>query len=470
MEKFLIILLESIVLLLIIIIIILFIIRMFLKKKKINLNVDSINTTSEMTLVKKHYFKRWSSISLNTWAIPLSSDFEFQKINIIESKEVHGHVLIVGGSGSGKTQKIILPFILMNAQAKEKPSFIINDVKGEIFQETNNYLRRNEYNLIQLTFELDKKNLNYFNPLLTIYNAKDKPLILVNKMHLIADFIFDDEDVKDPFWNAKAKDVFFGLIYFLLEKEVRSEEFTFKKIMTIFDNLNLIKDEIIDRKEKSYFFLKEFLIKKESSKTIESIFVTFRGKLSPYCDGVVNIINQKNNFEINDLINEPTALFIKNPIHDESIKNFISLVIYQLNTELINNEKITLSRPIINLLDEFGSFVKIKNFEEWLSISRQKNIWYLIAIQNIALFENKYGNISKYSSNFLYEYFVGGGDRKSYEYFVKDYNDIKKENKALISFNYFHTLSQDEIILKQKKELPKIKKFDNIWKINDTYL
>ena len=93
--------------------------------------------------------------------LPMGYDQTNLFINTSES-----HSLIIGASGSGKTQSIMLPMLKMSIMAGE--SFLIHDVKGELYRQFSSTLKENGYQLVLLDFQ-DKKYGNYWNPLMLPY-------------------------------------------------------------------------------------------------------------------------------------------------------------------------------------------------------------------------------------------------------------------------------------------------------------
>lgn len=409
-----------------------------------------------------------------------NNEYNVQKISYLNEP---GHCLIVGGSGSGKTQKIIIPTILLNANSSNEPSFIINDIKGEIFEKTSKYLKDRGYKVINLnlntnTFVNENETINsdFFNPLLMISRKRNNPLELKDLIDSVAKFIFNEDKERDPFWLKKSQELFIGIIFLMIEDKVSEEDFTFQKVAEVFSNLSFYKTKVFNpsaRKE-VLFFLKDFF--EDDSKTISSVFLTFKVEISKYIAGIIEVISSKSSFEIDDLLDRKTVIFLNNKGNNAFIQNYISMVIFQINSTLFNKPELTLKRPIINILDEFANFSKLEKFENWLSLTRQKNIWYVIAVQSMSQFENVYGDINIYSSNFRYDYFLGGGDQESYSYFVKGYREESKEhnenNEKLfdkISYTRFNTLSGREYILRVKGFRPTIQRIDYVNKISNLF-
>ena len=132
------------------------------------------------------------------------------------------HNIVVGSTGSGKTQAIVFP--LVQSLAKRGESMIITDPKGEIYENTANMLRERGYNIVILNFR-NPQNGNAWNPLglpYTLYKEgnTDKAIELLDDL---AKNILYDENSKDPYWENAGADYFSGLALGLFE-DAKPEE------------------------------------------------------------------------------------------------------------------------------------------------------------------------------------------------------------------------------------------------------
>ena len=128
------------------------------------------------------------------------------------------HNLVIGSTGAGKTQTTVLPMV--NLLAKHDESMIITDPKGEIHEQTSNYLRSLDYNIVLLNFR-DPQQGNSWNPMYLPYslykdNKIDKSIELIEDL---AANILKDPQAKgqDPFWENTSADYFAGLSCALFE-------------------------------------------------------------------------------------------------------------------------------------------------------------------------------------------------------------------------------------------------------------
>ena len=128
------------------------------------------------------------------------------------------HTLVIGATGSGKTQTVIFPTVKI--LAKKRESMIITDPKGEIFEETANMLKARGYNVILLNFR-DPQNGNAWNPMDLPYKLykegnKDKAIELLDDLAL--NILYDENNKGgDPFWEKTSADYFSGVALGLFE-------------------------------------------------------------------------------------------------------------------------------------------------------------------------------------------------------------------------------------------------------------
>ncbi len=301
-----------------------------------------------------------------------------------------GHSLIVGATGSGKTQTTILPLIKLSLQANE--SVIVNDPKGELYKATSKEFKNKGYNVIVLDFDNSIYG-NYFNPLNLAYklykeNNKDK---CMNVIEEIGYYLFTDiKDKADPFWENSTIDYFTGLCLYLFEKN--NKEVNLKDVFTLANKLN-------DKKECD-LFLKE--IGKDNA-----IYYNVSGTLTAPADtkgGIIATFNQKikkfvskeklsdmmskTDFDISSIANSKTVIYIVSGYYDYSnslIPLFINQVFETVNIYGSHDRKINI------ILDEFDSLLPIKNFAEIINYSRSIRINFTCVIQSFVNLINTYG-------------------------------------------------------------------------------
>ena len=151
---------------------------------------------------KEEVAKRLDAVDLkngvNKAGIPVAFD---EKYLYVDTKEAHS--MIIGSTGSGKTQTTILPMIKLSMLAGE--SIVINDPKGELYGKCAENLKKRGYNVIVLDFD-DSKYGNAWCPLRSAYDLynSDKRDKAIKSLEDIGYYLFYDAKEKDsdPFWKG----------------------------------------------------------------------------------------------------------------------------------------------------------------------------------------------------------------------------------------------------------------------------
>ena len=307
----------------------------------------------------------------------------------LDTKETHN--LLIGSTGSGKTQAIILPMLKLSILAGE--SIIINDPKGEIYEKTANRLKEENYEVIAIDFD-DARYGNNWNPLSiahTLYydNNKDKALELIED---IGYYLFtENNEEKDPFWTNSTINYFTGLALYLLEKNDKADKITIEEVGKLANDLNQNgkSEEFLNSIDKtSVVFMKLAGTLKAPPETRGSIIAVFNQQIEKYLskENLKDMLCH-NDFDFSTMFNKKIAVFIISGINHHS-KSLIPLFINQI----INIEAIygTHEKRINVLLDEFDSLLPIKDFALKLNYCRSLNIRITVTIQSYIHLSNMY--------------------------------------------------------------------------------
>ena len=180
------------------------------------------------------------------------------------------HNLVIGATGSGKTQTVIFPTVEL--LAKHKESMIITDPKGEIYEATANMLKDKGYNILLLNFR-DPQQGNAWNPLSLPYNMyksgnQDKAIELLDD--LAANILYEENSGNaDPFWEKTSADYFSGLSLGMFEdakpEEVNINTISLKPYIILIMALVLL----FIFSYVSYFYIKDILIILKRNKYIK---------------------------------------------------------------------------------------------------------------------------------------------------------------------------------------------------------
>lgn len=317
--------------------------------------------------------------------IPIMYDDNYLYIDNKES-----HTLVIGSTGSGKTQTTILPISKLAMMAGE--SFVINDVKGDIYERLDSELENKGYKVITLNFE--NSNLgNSWNPFTLPYllfkkGNKDKALNLIEDLGY---YLFNDPSDKnsDPFWLNSVIDYFTGITLYLFENASEDEI----NINSVYNISNYLKDNpklFLNKIEKNstiYFNLSITI--NSPTETRESIIAVFNQKIKKYIsrETFSNMISATD-FDIDNISNEKTAIFIISGNVSYS-SNLIPLFVNQIFdcVDMYGSHE----RKLNILLDEFDTMLPIKNFAKLINYSRSIGIRFIAVIKSYVDLINMYG-------------------------------------------------------------------------------
>ena len=301
------------------------------------------------------------------------------------------HSLIIGTTGSGKTQATILPLMKLSMLAGE--SIVINDVKGDIYERTANNFKENGYNVVVLDFDNPKYG-DSWNPLTLPYKLyqegeKDKALEIIENLGY---YIFTDiKDKSDLFWTNMATDYFVGLVLYLF-KNANQEQINLRSVFALATE--------IQNEEKTNKFLKEIgknnQIYYNVSGTLETAQETKAGIISTFNQRIKVYVSRENlsnmmlksSFDITNISNEKTVVYIISGLSSYSnslIPLFVSQVFESKNI-YSNNKK------ILNIiLDDFYNMLPIKEAINMFNYSRSIYIRYTVVIRSFNDLLNVYG-------------------------------------------------------------------------------
>ncbi len=340
---------------------------------------------------------------------PLAKDSEFAGIPLVnDGKHLwvdngQYHNLVIGSTGSGKSQTIVEPMVEL--LIKKGESMIITDPKGELYRAASAYMKERGYNVVVLNFR-DPQNGNAWNPLTLPYQYYkegnfDKATELLDDVAL--NILYDPNNKSgDPFWEKSAADYFSGLSLGLFEDAEQDEI-----------NLNSINfmSTVGEEKFAASNYIKEyFTLKGEASNayvfasnTINSPTDTKGGILAVFRQKIRLFASRQNlsemlsysDFDLRNIGKEKTAVFIV--IHDEktTYHGLATIFIKQCYETLIdvaqaNGGKLPFRTNFI--LDEFANMPPLKDVTTMVTAARSRSIRFTFIIQNFAQLKSVYGN------------------------------------------------------------------------------
>ena len=301
-----------------------------------------------------------------------------------------GHTLIVGSTGSGKTQTMILPLIKLSLKASE--SLIVNDPRGELYKATANKFKESGYKVVLLDFDKFIYGESW-NPLLLPYKTymegnKDYALKL---LEYLSYYIFTDvkNNAGDPFWINSTCDYFTGLCLYLF-KNAKEEEINLVNVYELSNKVTKDKENFMKKVQDDLGILCSLSGTLESpAETMGGIIATFNQKIKKYIVNE-NLSNMMltSSFDITSINEEKVAIYIMGGYYDYG-NSLIPLFINQV-FETVNQFE-SHERRINVILDEFDRLLPIKDFAETINYSRSVNICYTVVIKSYLDLINTYG-------------------------------------------------------------------------------
>ena len=242
------------------------------------------------------------------------------------------NVLIVGGSGSGKTRFWLKPN-LMQCTSKTYPvSFVVTDPKGTLIIETGKMLQRYGYRIKVLNTINFKKSMKY-NPFAYIHDEKD---ILKLVTTLIANTKGDGKG-GDPFWE-KAETLLYTALIGYIHYEAPEEEQNFSTLVEFINSMEVREDDEefknsvdlmfdeLEEKSPDHFAVRQYKkFKLSAGKTAKSILVSCGARLAPFDIAELREVTAYDELELDTLGDKKTALFLIMSDTDDSFNFLISM-------------------------------------------------------------------------------------------------------------------------------------------------
>ena len=298
------------------------------------------------------------------------------------------NVLVIGGSGSGKTRFFVKPNLM-----QMHSSFVVTDPKSTLLIECGKMLQKGGYKIRSLNTINFKKSMHY-NPFAYIRSEKDI-LKLVNV--IIANTKGDGEKSGEDFW-VKAERLLYCALIGYIYYEAPEEE---KNFITLLDLINASEareddenykspvDMLFDRlaeREPEHFAVKQYVkFKQAAGKTLKSILISCGARLAPFDIKELRDLMEYDELELDTLGDEKTALFVIISDTDDTF-NFVVAIMYSQLFNLLcdkadNEYGGRLPVHVRCLLDEFSNIGQIPKFEKLISTIRSREISACIILQ-----------------------------------------------------------------------------------------
>ncbi|MBR3049704.1 MAG: type IV secretory system conjugative DNA transfer family protein [Bacilli bacterium] len=395
------------------------------------------------------------------------------------------HSLVIGATGSGKTQAVVLP--LVYSLAKNKESMIITDPKGEIYEKTSNMLRKKGYQILLLNFR-DPQNGNAWNPMSLPYQMykggnQDKAIELLDDLAL--NILYDDSNKNaDPFWEKTSADYFSGVALGLFE-DAKEDEININSISLAttvgeekFGGSTYIKEYFADKDPASAAAINASSTIMAPTDTKGSILSVFKQKVKLFASRE-NLSEMLSHSDINlESIGErPTAVFIVIQDEKKTYHSLVTILLKQIYETLIRvAQKHGGQLPVRTnfILDEFANMPPLKDVTTMITAARSRKIRFTMIIQNFAQLDQVYGKeeaetIRGNCGNIIYlittelkaleEISKMCGEEKSKK-------DDKTASTPLVTVSDLQRMKQFEVVILRLRKQPFKTKFTPFYKLD----
>ena len=327
------------------------------------------------------------------------------------------NVLIVGGSGSGKTRFWLKPNLL-----QMHSSYVVTDPKGSIVVECGNALLKNGYKLKILNTINFSKSMHY-NPFAYVHSEKDILKLVTTLMSNTK----GDGSGGDPFWKKSERLLLTALIAYL-HYEAPKEEQNFATLLEMLNTMQVSEDdedfqnpvdllfEDLARKKPNSFAGRQYkLYKLAAGKTAKSILISCGARLAPFDIQELRDLTMYDELELDMLGDRKTALFLIMSDTDSTFNFLISMVYTQLFNLLCDkaDDKYGGKLPIHVrcLIDECANIGQIPNLEKLVATIRSREISACLVLQARSQLKAIYkDNADTIVGNMDSQIFLGGSE------------------------------------------------------------
>lgn len=363
------------------------------------------------------------------------------------------HVGVIAATRLGKTTSYVIPTIVSFARQKVKRSMIISDPKGELYKSTSQTLREQGYDVKLLNFRdyLHSECWNMLTPIFRKYQKAigiaEEPEVVIdgdelkqrfcgrlysdydelqreieyrtemmmdevgNDIDMLCSMFITTEKLQDPYWEDSARELLKAFLWAMLEDSgkdatatrITEGTFSFSTILTI---LAQFKDDNGTQYNDSGYFssrkptsralqLAKNNLLENASNTRKCIVATFNTKMAVFRECAMRLITRCNSFDLETICDKPTAVFIdyrdEVKVHYQVISLFVQNAYRFLIDKANASGKGRLDVPFYFILDEFGNFPAMRDFETTISACAGRNIFFILIFQSYAQLNKVYG-------------------------------------------------------------------------------
>lgn len=395
------------------------------------------------------------------------------------------HSLIIGATGSGKTQGVVFPQVHSLAKARE--SMIITDPKGEIYEKSSVMLREMGYQILLLNFR-DPQNGSAWNPMTLPYKLyksgnHDKAIELLDDLAL--NILYDDSNKNaDPFWEKTSADYFSGIALGLFE-DAKEDEININSISLAttvgeekFGGSTYIKEYFNAKDPASAAAINASSTIMAPTETKGSILSVFKQKVKLFAsrDNLSEMLSYSS-VDLESIGERPTAVFIVIQDEKKTYHSLVTILLKQIYETLISTaQKHGGKLPVRTnfILDEFANMPPLKDVTTMITAARSRRIRFTMIIQNFAQLDAVYGKddaetIRGNCGNIIY---LITTELKALEEIskmcgeVKSKKDEKTASTPLVTVSDLQRMKQYETVILRMRKQPFKTKLTPDWQID----
>ena len=345
------------------------------------------------------------------------------------SLDTHEHrrclnILVVGGSGAGKSRGFALPNIMQCCGSR-----VITDPKAELLRKTGGLLEKKGYEV--RVFDLINPDTSFcYNPFEYVHDDKDVLRLISN---LIQNTTPKGSQSSDPFWEKSETALLQALMLYLLH-EAPPEEQNFAMIMEMLGSaqvkeededyespLDILFDRLEMRDPDSIAVKQYHIYKQAAGKTAKSILISVGVRLAAFNLPQIAKLTNTDELDLSSMGERKVALFCCIPDADTSLNYLVGMIYSQLfQTLYYMADRVhggALPVPVNCIMDEFPNVSLPNEFEKILATCRSRSIYCSIIIQNMsqlkALFKDSWESLVGNCDEFLY---LGGNEKETHKY------------------------------------------------------
>jgi len=356
-----------------------------------------------------------------------------QNVRIGFNAQRHGrnlNILVIGGSGAGKTRFFVKPNVMQAAGNGAEFSMILTDPKGELALSTGRMLEEECGYKVRILDLIHPYQSHCYNPFVYLRDDNDVQRLVTNLFKATTP---PGSTTQDPFWDNAAQMLLMALVFYL-KYEAPEDEQNFAMVMEMLRAGEVDEDDSkmpsaldtlffdLRKTDPDHIALKYYdAYHSGSGKTLKSIQITLAARLDKFNLDSIASLTITDELDLWRIGEEKTALFAIIPDNDTSFNFLVSILYTQLFQQLfeVADKKYggSLPVPVQFIFDEFANISLPTDFDKILSVMRSRGVSVSIILQNLAqlkaLFEKQWESIVGNCDEFVY---LGGNEKETHKY------------------------------------------------------